>query len=162
MRMSHETIHQALFLQARGELRTQLKLALRSGRAQRVPCGRPVRSRPRVAGMVNISERPAEAQYRAVPIRWEGDLIIEKSGGNAGVQNSARDAGEGANGSVSCTDRLRPPRQRRTPYPTRDHRQLSALGCQCVSGPGSFFLIDEQKRKVKLSGHGPWLKQEQQ
>lgn len=80
MRVSHETIYRCLYLQARGELRTQLKLALRQGRTRRVNRSRTTVARGKVPDMVNISERPPEAEDRAVPGFWEGDLIIGKGG----------------------------------------------------------------------------------
>jgi len=77
MRISHEAIYQALFVEGRGALRRELVACLRTGRALRVPRAR---SRRRPAGHVTsdvmIGERPAEAADRAVPGHWEGDLII--------------------------------------------------------------------------------------
>lgn len=80
MRVSPETIYESLYLQARGELRTQLALALRSGRARRVPRDRIQAAKGQISGMVNISDRPAEASDRAIPGNLEGDLIIGKGG----------------------------------------------------------------------------------
>jgi IS30 family transposase len=77
MRVSHEAIYQALYVQGRGALRRELTACLRTGRALRVPRARTRgRGKKFVSPEVMISERPAEAADRAVPGHWEGDLIV--------------------------------------------------------------------------------------
>ena len=77
MRISHEAIYQALFIQGRGALERELVTCLRTGRALRQPRAR-AQNRPQghVTADVVFSQRPAEAADRAVPGHWEGDLII--------------------------------------------------------------------------------------
>ena len=82
MRISHEAIYQSLYLQGRGALRRELTACLRTGRALRVPRARARRGKNFVTDQVMISQRPAEAEDRAVPGHWEGDLIL-------GLQSSA-------------------------------------------------------------------------
>jgi IS30 family transposase len=89
MQVSHETVYQAIYLQARGNLRAELarQVALRSGRASRRPrpeAGGAVRSQRPWLGL-RISDRPAEVADRAVPGHWEGDLLE----GGRGVGGSA-------------------------------------------------------------------------
>jgi IS30 family transposase len=77
MRISHEAIYQALYVQGRGALRRELTACLRTGRALRVPRAR---SRGRGQGFgapaILISARPPEVADRAVPGHWEGDLLV--------------------------------------------------------------------------------------
>ncbi len=83
MRCCHETIYRSVFVQSRGELRRELARHLRTGREQRKPQHRPERRKGRLVETINISQRPAEAEDRAVPGHWEGDLILGKAGGSA-------------------------------------------------------------------------------
>jgi IS30 family transposase len=82
MRISHEAIYQSLYVQGRGALRRELTACLRTGRALRVPRARTRRGKNFVTDEVLIGRRPAEADDRAVPGYWEGDLIL-------GLQSSA-------------------------------------------------------------------------
>ena len=77
MRISHEAIYQALYVQGRGALRRELVASLRTGRALRVPRARTrERGKKFVSPEIMISERHAEVEDRAVPGHWEGDLIL--------------------------------------------------------------------------------------
>ena len=79
----HEAIYQSLYVQGRGALRRELTACLRTGRALRRPRRRVDERRERIKDKVMISERPAEADDRAVPGHWEGDLIVGEDSGSA-------------------------------------------------------------------------------
>lgn len=83
MRVSTETIYQSLYVQGRGALRRELAVALRTGRAIRKPRRQSDARRSRIPDLVPISERPAQAEDRAVEGHWEGDLIIGKGNKSA-------------------------------------------------------------------------------
>jgi IS30 family transposase len=84
MWVSHETIYLSLFVQSRGALRKELARYLRRGQATRRSRGRRAYNggQGKIQQMVDISERPAEVEDRAVPGHWEGDLVF-------GTANSA-------------------------------------------------------------------------
>ena len=86
MRISHEAIYQALYVQSRGGLTRELVTNLRTGRSLRIPRSR-ARHRPggHVTSDVTIDKRPDEVLARVVPGHWEGDLIIGTLGSAIGT-----------------------------------------------------------------------------
>jgi len=78
MRVSHETIYKSLFIQARGVLKKQLTAHLRRGRRLRRGRGYANNGpgRGQIPNAISIRERPAQAEDRAVPGHWEGDLLV--------------------------------------------------------------------------------------
>src|ERR1035437_3399398 len=84
MWVSTETIYQSLYVQSRGALRRDLAKCLRTGRGLRQPNRQGAHRKSRVLpDMINIAARPAQADDRAVPGHWEGDLIIGKANASA-------------------------------------------------------------------------------
>jgi transposase, IS30 family len=80
MQISHETIYRSLFVQTRGVLKKELMAHLRTARQMRQAKGGTTKNGlGSIVDAVSIRERPAEAEDRAVPGHWEGDLL---SGGN--------------------------------------------------------------------------------
>jgi IS30 family transposase len=129
MRISHETIYQSLFVQSRGGLRAELSQYLRTGRPARVPQartrGQAGPGRPFVTEEVLISARPAEAEDRAVPGHWEGDLIIGEHASAIGslVERSTR---------FTMLLHLPPMPGHRTTTPTKNGPALSGHGAEAV------------------------------
>ena len=74
MRVSHETIYRTLFIQARAALKKELLAHLRSRRLMR-SSRKPGQGGGQISDAISIRERPAEAEDRAVPGHWEGDLL---------------------------------------------------------------------------------------
>jgi IS30 family transposase len=77
MRVSTETIYQSLYVQSRGALKRELTACLRTGRALRRPSRKVGQRKNRIPNMINVSERPAEAEDRAVPGHWESQWCCQ-------------------------------------------------------------------------------------
>ena len=117
MRISHESIYQASYAQGRGALRRELAACLRTGRALRVPQARTRgRGKKFVTSNIMISERPAEAEDRAVPGHWEGDLILGLNSSQSAPWSSAP---PGSDAAAPCPGRS----DTATPSPSRTGRR---------------------------------------
>src|SRR5215211_4947810 len=151
--VSHETIYQTLYVQARGELTTELRLALRTGRVHRVPRGSSRPKQARIKDMVNISERAAEAADRAVPGHWEGG-----SGDRQGRQIASRHLGGTAfpirdDRPSSLRPMCRPSRQgvvRAYRFPPRRIAPVAHLGSGCRTGRPRVVHRRHQRARLLL------------
>jgi IS30 family transposase len=157
MRISHEAIYQALYVQGRGALRRELTACLRTGRALRVPRARTRgRGKPFVSAEVMISQRPAETADRAVPGHWEGDLIL-------GLGSSA--IGTLVERSTRFTILLHLPRMDAYGQPrVDDARALAGHGAQAVRDAiaASITTLPEQLRRSLTWDQGAEMAQHAQ
>ena len=129
MRISHEDIYQALYVQGRGALRRELVACLRTGRALRVPRARTrQRGNKFVSPEIMITQSPAEADDRAVPGHWEGDLTPGtpqlRDRNPCGTHHPVHDAGTPSTHArprrrATSQKRARPHRPRRPSRPRR-------------------------------------------
>ena len=143
MRISHEAIYQALYVQGRGGLKRELVACLRTGRALRVPRARTQRRGKKfVTPEIMISKRPAEANDRAVPGHWEGDLIV-------GLESSA--IGTLVERSTRFTMLLHLPRMKghRSKPRAKDGPALAGHGAEAVRDAiaSSFATLPDQLRR---------------
>ena len=157
MRISHEAIYQALYVQGRGALRRELTACLRTGRALRVPRARARgRGKTFVRPEIMISERPAEADDRAVPGHWEGDLILGLSSSAIGtlVERTSR-----------FTMLLHLPRLHRHDEPrTKNGPALAGHGAEAVRDAiaSSITTLPEQLRRSLTWDQGAEMAQHAQ
>src|SRR6266571_2115091 len=155
MRISHEAIYQALYVQGRGALRRELVACLRTGRALRVPRARTQgRGKKFVTAEVMISERPAEADDRAVPGHWEGDLIL-------GLESSA--IGTLVERTTRCTMLLHLPRMQGHGDQPREKNEpaLTGHGAEAVRDAiaASITTLPEQLRRSLVWDQGAEMAQ---
>ncbi len=157
MRISHEAIYQALYVQGRGALRRELTACLRSGRALRVPRARTRgRGKKFVRPEILISERPVEADDRAVPGHWEGDLIL-------GLGSSA--IGTLVERTSRFTMLLHLPRAKRHGEPrTKNGPALAGHGAEAVRDAiaSSITTLPEQLRRSLTWDQGAEMAQHAQ
>ena len=90
MPVSPETIYQSIYVQSRGALRRDLAACLRTGRALRRPSRKVGQRKNRIPNMINIAERPAEVEDRAVPGNWEGDRATRSRTNMSGLPGLER------------------------------------------------------------------------
>jgi IS30 family transposase len=158
MRISHEAIYQALYVQGRGALRRELTACLRTGRALRVPRARTRgRGKQFVTPEILISQRPAEVEDRAVPGHWEGDLIL-------GLGSSA--IGTLVERTTRFTMLLHLPRMHGHGDQARVHNgpALAGHGAQAVRDTiaGSIVTLPEQLRRSLTWDQGAEMAQHAQ
>ena len=122
MQVSAETIYQSLYVQSRGALKRDLTRYLRTGRAVRKPCRKPGQRKNRIPNMINVAERPAEAEDRAVPGHWESQCFCQAALATAG--------------GVACQVRL----SRSSAHRTSTRRRARAMTAWAWVAPRSRFL----------------------
>ena len=163
--VSHETIYKTLFIQARGALKKELLAHLRQTKSMRHPRGHTQKKR-QIKDAISIRERPAEAEDRAVPGHWEGDLLIGANNSQiatlGGTSNSLLHAGSSQKqrhrDGDQCTDQA-------CTEVTAGTLQITHLGPRQGDGRSPALLAGNRYQGVLLRSAAPlatWLEREHQ